>query len=496
MPASHKLLPMPAQLMQRSMPAHLNSAPCPSCEGRAARRPHTRCIATHILSFLGRYPRTTQPRGEPAKAPGQPAKAPGQPAKAPGQAAKASGQPDKAPAVSADTAGGPEGSGDGGHLPAFIETIDNCVAVVADKELAAEKEKADASPMELIMSRAKGRVYATKAAAYDEEERDEPLVNDELVAKAGTQKAIADAYCKENARRAGELKDCLVLITHLAKKASEVDAGALTWEVYTKKSCDEFLFNREMLNLSPDSDDMLKSLIRHSGHTPDSPEGLKVAAIAMSQGKLRHACVRFNDRIGKIYRLTRIHALTNEPCVFMGEKRSLKGLIIFYEPKGFPSKCKVYVTRNDSKFFGLPWHVLNGVPFSTDGFILCAALWDSEWDGSLPIALFHEQLLVLLAVVRSKLRNPRCNKAQFTRSGDPGALARQARVVQRWINASQVKREGECIGIGKLCIVGWTDISEEELAGDELGDLSPDDLVPTSAHRRGYDPNQVQVELF
>ncbi|CAI5983880.1 unnamed protein product, partial [Closterium sp. NIES-65] len=170
--------------------------------------------------------------------------------------------------------------------------------------------------MELIMSRAKGRVYATKAAAYDEEERDEPLVNDELLAKAGTQKAIADAYCKENARRAGELKDCLVLITHLAKKASEVDAGALTWEV------------------------------------------------------------------------------------------------------------------------------------------------------------------------RSKLRNPCSNKAQFTRSGDPGALARQARVVQRWINASQVKREGECIGIGKLCIVGWTDISEEELAGDELGDLSPDDLVPTSAHRR------------
>ncbi|CAI5473398.1 unnamed protein product [Closterium sp. Yama58-4] len=337
--------------------------------------------------------------GQPAKASGQPAKASGQPAKAPGQPAKSPGQPVKATAVPADTAGGSEGSGDGGHPPAVIETIENCVAV---------------------------------AAAYDEEERDEPLVNDELVAKAGTQKAIADTYRKENERRAAELKDCLVLITHLAKKASEVDAGALTWEVYTKKSCDEFLYNREMLNLSPDSDDMLKSLIRHSGHTPDSPEGLKVAAIATSQGKLRHACVRFNDRI---------------------------------------------------------------VPFSTDGFVLCAALWDSEWDGSLPIALFPEQLLVLLAVVRSKSRNP-CCKAQFTRSGDPGALARQARVVQRWINATEVKRDGECIGIGKLCTVGWTDISEEELAGDELGDLSPDDLVPTSAHRRVYYPNEVQVELF
>ncbi|CAI5484103.1 unnamed protein product [Closterium sp. Yama58-4] len=101
----------------------------------------------------------------------------------------------------------------------------------------------------------------------------------------------------------------------------------------------------------------------------------------------------------------------------------------------------------------------------------------------------------VLFYVRSKLRNP-CCKAQFTRSGDPGALARQARVVQRWINATEVKRDGECIGIGKLCIVGWTDISEEELAGDELGDLSPDDLVPTSAHRRVHDPNQVQVELL
>ncbi|CAI7775677.1 unnamed protein product, partial [Closterium sp. NIES-54] len=117
------------------------------------------------------------------------------------------------------------------------------------------------------------------------------------------------------------------------------------------------------------------------------------------------------------------------------------------------------------------------------------------WDVSFPIALFPEQLLVLLATVRFKLRNP-CSKAQFARSGDPAALARQARVVQRWINATQVKRDGECIGIGKLCIVGLTDISDEELKGDELGDLSPDDVVPTSAHRIIHDENQVQEELY
>ncbi|CAI5475965.1 unnamed protein product [Closterium sp. Yama58-4] len=172
------------------------------------------------------------------------------------------------------------------------------------------------------MTRAKGRVYATKAAAYDEEERDEPQVNDELVAKAGAQKAIPEAYRQEKANRAEELKDCMVLITHLAKKATEVDASTLTWEV------------------------------------------------------------------------------------------------------------------------------------------------------------------------RFKLRNPSA-KGQFAHSADPAALARQARVVQRWINATQVKRDGECIGIGKLCIVGWTDISDEELKGDELGDLSPDDLVPTTAHRRVHDENQV-----
>ncbi|CAI7785808.1 unnamed protein product [Closterium sp. NIES-53] len=250
------------------------------------------------------------------------------------------------------------------------------------------------------MSRANGRVYATKAAAYDEEERDEPQVNDELVAKAGAQKAIAETYRQENERRSAELKDCLVLITHLAKKATEVDASTLTWEVYTKNACDEFLFHREKLNLCPDSEDMLASLI---------------------------------------------------------------------------------------KFFGLLWHVLGGVPFSSDGFVKCPALWDSEWDGSFPIALFPEQLLVLLAAVRFKLRNP-CSKGQFARSGDPAALARQARVVQRWINATHVKHDGECIGIGKLCIVGWTDISDEELEGDELGDLSPD-VVPTSAHRRVHDEN-------
>ncbi|CAI5500835.1 unnamed protein product [Closterium sp. Naga37s-1] len=155
--------------------------------------------------------------------------------------------------------------------------------------------------MELIMSRAKGPVYATKAAAYDEEERDEPQVNDELVAKAGAQKAIVETYRQENERRSAGLKDFLP--------------------------------------------------------------------------------------------------------------------------------------------------------------------------------------------------NP-CSKGQFACSGDHAALARQARVVQRSINATQVKRDGECIGIGKLCIVGWADISDEELEGDELGDLSPDDVVPTSAHRRVHDENQVQEELY
>ncbi|CAI5482814.1 unnamed protein product [Closterium sp. Yama58-4] len=251
--------------------------------------------------------------------------------------------------------------------------------------------------MEMIMTRAKGQVYTTDAARFDEEARAEPDVNEELRIKAESQKAIAGVYQKENGRLAEEMKSALVLLTHLAKKVQQVDQSQLDWKKYIKEACDDFLFKQETLNLNPDSETMLNALIRKAGYTPESPEGLQVAAIAKSQGKLKDASERFNDRIGKIYRFCRCYGLSREPCIFMREKRTLKGELTFAELEDFAKLCVNYVTNNSDLFLGTYWHVWEGTPFSSPGFVKCAALWDSEFDGSLPIALFPDQLLVILA---------------------------------------------------------------------------------------------------
>ncbi|CAI5998698.1 unnamed protein product [Closterium sp. NIES-64] len=102
----------------------------------------------------------------------------------------------------------------------------------------------------------------------------------------------------------------------------------------------------------------------------------------------------------------------------------------------------------------------------------------------------------LTVQVRFKFRHPDATKAQLDRSGDPGALARQARVVQRWINSSDVTCTDDCLGIGKVCIVGWKEIPEEELAADEHGDLGLDELVSEpGSQERVYDENEEQEEL-
>ncbi|CAI5459375.1 unnamed protein product [Closterium sp. Yama58-4] len=349
--------------------------------------------------------------------------------------------------------------------------------------------------MEMIMTRAKGQVYTTDAARFDEEARAEPDVNEELRIKAESQKAIAGVYQKENGRLAEEMKSALVLLTHLAKKVQQVDQSQLDWKKYIKEACDDFLFKQETLNLNPDSETMLNALIRKAGYTTESPEGLQVAAIAKSQGKLKYASERFNDRIGKIYRFCRCYGLSREPCIFMREKRTLKGELTFAELEDFAKLCVNYMTNNSDLFLGTYWHVWEGTPFSSPGFVKCAALWDSEFDRSLPIALFPDQLLVILAAVQFKLRYLH-DKAQFKRSGDPAAFSRQARVVQRWINEGPVTRDGDCVGIGSICIVGWKEIPEAELEADELGDLTRQDLTSRASYRRVYNENEVQAELY
>ncbi|CAI7808821.1 unnamed protein product [Closterium sp. NIES-53] len=135
-------------------------------------------------------------------------------------------------------------------------------------------------------------------------------------------------------------------------------------------------------------------------------------------------------------------------------------------------RCCTHLGLSVAEFLGIPCHVnRRGRPFSSPAFVKCASLWDLS--GALPIGLFPVQLLVILA----SFRHPGATKAQLDQSGDPGALTRQARMVQRWINSSDVTRTDNYLGIGKVCIVGWKEIPEEDLVADEHGDLGLDELV-------------------
>ncbi|CAI5479459.1 unnamed protein product [Closterium sp. Yama58-4] len=99
--------------------------------------------------------------------------------------------------------------------------------------------------------------------------------------------------------------------------------------------------------------------------------------------------------------------------------------------------------------------------------------------------------------VRFKFRHPSTTKAQLDRSGDPSALARQARVVQRWINRSEVTCTDGYNGIGKVCIVGWKEIPEDELEADEFGDFGLDELTGNiDSEEREYDEEEEQPVLW
>ncbi|CAI5481920.1 unnamed protein product [Closterium sp. Yama58-4] len=397
--------------------------------------------------------------------------------------------------VEASPAGSPERSGER-RSPGVATEVANVDAAVVNKPAAATAGKTGAHPMELAMTRAIGEAYTTKATIFREEGRQHLEVNDELQLKADDQEKQNGELRKELQKREADLKDALELLKHLAEKIADDQLAKVNWRVHIKESCDDFLFKPDTLNLSPDPDAMLAALIKKAGYIADSPQSLKLAALLKVNGILKHACVRFNDQIGKIYHFCRLYAMSLEPCVFLQRKRNFKGEVVLQVPEDLLTKCADYLERYADKFLGIPWHVnKRGSPFSSPAFVKCASLWDSS--GALPIGLFPVQLLVILAAVRFKFRHPSATKAQLDRSRDPGALARQARVVQRWINSSDVTCTDGCLGIGKICIVGWKEIPEEELVADEHGDLGLDELVSEpGTQERVDDENEEQVELF
>ncbi|CAI5473526.1 unnamed protein product [Closterium sp. Yama58-4] len=126
-------------------------------------------------------------------------------------------------------------------------------AVVPPGTVAPERGNVSRSPMELLMTRATGCVYAIDVARFDEEVRAEPGVNEELRTKAETQKAIASPR---------------------------------------KWTC-------------------------------------------------RHSTGRSTSRT--------LVTIPREPCIFMREKRTLKGELTFAELDGFAKLCMDYLKNNSSR---------------------------------------------------------------------------------------------------------------------------------------------------
>ncbi|GJP49781.1 hypothetical protein CLOM_g8952 [Closterium sp. NIES-68] len=90
--------------------------------------------------------------------------------------------------------------------------------------------------------------------------------------------------------------------------------------------------------------------------------------------------------------------------------------------------------------------------------------------------------------IRHKLRNPNMARVQLERSGDPDALGRQERVVQRLLNRFQAtKYNGNNYFIGKLYLMDWVDVPENILALDFVGDRDVDDVVEGDLNGEGVE---------
>ncbi|CAI5459145.1 unnamed protein product [Closterium sp. Yama58-4] len=183
-----------------------------------------------------------------------------------------------------------------------------------------------------------------------------------------------------------------------------------------------------------------------------------------------------NERLGKL-KIERIMMETINDLLFSKEHLDLTPdlnagftagsddavkFVAFLKEKGIP----LTMERRFNNHLGKLYHEFRcAIP----AFMECAKRFALKYDHTKAIALYPEQLLLILAVVRFKLRRPMAGKVRLARSGDGHATTRQAYMVQRWINLKGTKM-GHFIVIGNICTVNWQEISNAELEANELGD--------------------------
>ncbi|CAI5514046.1 unnamed protein product [Closterium sp. Naga37s-1] len=336
-------------------------------------------------------------------------------------------------------------------------------------DVGAGQVAADANPgmFSRMMTEAIGDDFNPETAKFLEESRAEPTLDDDIKVQYTQKKKQNKALKEACAIKDSHINKALGIMGTLTDQLLSDRFSKLDYERMIAAMINDLLFKGTFLNLSPAREDFMARILVHAGFKAESDDADRFQAFLNEKGIPGTVERRFNNRMGKLYHEFRL-CLRKSPFKLLKPKR-VGRVIRFEEPLKFALDCAAYVAIHGTRELGIDWHIWNTRPFSSPAFMECAKQFALAYDPTKAIALHPDQLLIILAVVRFKLRNPTSRKLRLTWSGDSEAMRRQALVVQRWINMKGHK-QGNFIGIGNICIVGWQEIPAAELEADVLGD--------------------------
>ncbi|GJP40194.1 hypothetical protein CLOM_g24471 [Closterium sp. NIES-68] len=240
------------------------------------------------------------------------------------------------------------------------------------------------------------------------------------------------------------------------------------------------------INYAPDEAHWLKVFVELANVQPESETAFRLKLELSNSDVLECTAKMYNNRIGKKLSLIRFAALINAPLKFVTTDISSDGKKTRKMEADFALKCHQWVEDNGLNDTGIPWHEWEGVPFSSPALLAIGKLWTGN-SGPV-IALHRHQLTLTMAVVRHKLRHPNMARVQLEQSGDPDALGRQERVLQRLLNRFKAsKHNGNNYFIGKLHLIEWEDVPANILALDVLGDRDATDVPDANFNGEGLE---------
>ncbi|GJP59132.1 hypothetical protein CLOP_g8331 [Closterium sp. NIES-67] len=284
------------------------------------------------------------------------------------------------------------------------------------------------------------------------------------------------------------------VVTTTSLRAVENLANQIEKKVLTDKRVNDIMKQAVSLTISkppyinyaPDEAHWLTLFVELANVQPLSETAFKLKLELSNSDALERTAKMFNNRFGKRLSNLRLGALLNSPLKLIKAVINSDGKKCYKKDTEFALACVKWVAENAIDDTGIPWHEWLGVPFSSPAFLAVGKVWTGK--AGPVVALHRHQLTLTMAVIRHKLRNPNMARVQLERSGDPDALGRQERVVQRLLNRFQAtKYNGNNYFIGKLYLMDWVDVPENILALDFVGDRDVDDVVEGDLNGEGVE---------